>query len=144
MKKGLKGMELDRKLIQLRMDIIERNLKEIDEILKEEINYRNELALKHALLEIIEACFDIANHIISVLGLRRPLSYSDIFEVLKENKIINENLAKRLKEMAKFRNFLVHRYPFVQKEKLIEIAKYNLKDVKEFIKSILKFLKKFS
>ena len=109
-------MELDRKLIQLRIDIIERNLKEINEILKERINYRNELALKHALLEIIEACFDIANHIISVLGLRRPLSYSDIFEVLKENKIINENLAKRLKEMAKFRNFLVHRYPFAQKE----------------------------
>jgi uncharacterized protein YutE (UPF0331/DUF86 family) len=53
-------------------------------------------------------------------------------------------LAKRLKEIAKFRNFLVHRYPFAQKEKLIEIAKHDLKDVKEFIKSILKFLKKFS
>jgi len=46
--------------------------------------------------------------------------------------------------MTKFRNFLVHRYPFVQKEKLIEIAKHDLKNVKEFIKIILKFLKKFS
>jgi uncharacterized protein YutE (UPF0331/DUF86 family) len=55
---------------------------------------------------------------------------SDISEVLKENKIINENLAKRLKEMSKFRNFLVHRYPFVQKEKLIEIAKHDLKMLK--------------
>ncbi len=50
-------MELDKKLIQLRIDIIERNLKETDEILKEKINYRNELTLRHALLEIIEARF---------------------------------------------------------------------------------------
>jgi len=34
MKKGLKDMELDKKLIQLRIDTIERNLKEINEILK--------------------------------------------------------------------------------------------------------------
>jgi len=36
------------------------------------------------------------------------LSYSDAFEVLKENRIIDEKLAERLKEMAKFRKFLVH------------------------------------
>ncbi len=34
MKKDLKDMELDKKIIQLRIDIIERNLKEIDKILK--------------------------------------------------------------------------------------------------------------
>ena len=97
-------MELDEKLIHLRIDVIERNIKEAREIVKGEIDYRNELALKHALLESIEACFDIANHIISVFDFRRPTSYSDVFEVLKENKIIDESLAERLKEMAKFRN----------------------------------------
>jgi hypothetical protein len=45
-------MELDKKLIQLRIDIIERNLKEVKNILKEKLTYRNELALKHALLEL--------------------------------------------------------------------------------------------
>jgi len=46
------------------------------------------------------------------------MSYSDAFEVLKENRIIDEKLAERLKETANFRNFLVHRYAFVQKEKI--------------------------
>ena len=135
-------MELDEKLIQLRVDVIERNIKEAKEIVKEEIDYRNELALKHALLESIEACFDIANHIISVFDFRRPTSYSDAFEVLKENGIIDENLAERLKEMAKFRNFLVHRYAFVQKEKLVEIVNQDIKDIEEFVRAVLKLVKR--
>jgi uncharacterized protein YutE (UPF0331/DUF86 family) len=142
MKRGLRNMELDRKLIQLRIDVIERNIKEAREIVKGEISYRDELALKHALLESIEACFDIANHIISAFDFRRPLSYSDAFEVLKENRIIDEKLAERLKEMAKFRNFLVHRYAFVQKEKLVEIVKQDIKDIEEFVRIVLKLIKK--
>ena len=64
-------MELDKKLIQLRIDVIERNIKEARQIVREEISYRDELALKQALLESIEACFDIANNIISVFDFRR-------------------------------------------------------------------------
>jgi uncharacterized protein YutE (UPF0331/DUF86 family) len=135
-------MELDRKLIQLRIDVIERNIKEAREIVKGEISYRDELALKHALLESIEACFDIANHIISVFDFRRSLSYSDAFEVLRENRIIDEKLAERLKEMAKSRNFLVHRYAFVQKEKLVEIIRQDIKDIEEFVRIVFKLIKK--
>jgi len=87
--------------------------------------------------ESIETCFDIANHIIPVFDFRRPTSYSDAFEVLKENKIIDESLAERLKEMAKFRNFLVHRYAFAQKkEKLIEIVNHDIKDIEEFVRVV--------
>ena len=135
-------MELDEKFLQLRIDVIERNIKEAREIVKGKINYRNELALKHALLESIEACFDIANHIISVFDFRRPTSYSDAFEVLKENGMIDENLAERLEEIAKFRNFLVHRYAFIRKEKLVEIVTHDIKDIEEFEKVVLKLVKK--
>jgi len=45
----LRNMELDEKLIHLRIDVIERNIKGAREIVKGEIDYRNELALKHAL-----------------------------------------------------------------------------------------------
>ena len=70
------------------------------------------------------------------------MSYSDAFEVLKENRIIDEKLAERLKETANFRNFLVHRYAFVQKEKLVEIVKKDIKDIEEFVKIVLKLIKK--
>jgi len=34
MRRGLRNMELDKKLIQLRIDVIERNIKEAREIVK--------------------------------------------------------------------------------------------------------------
>jgi len=134
-------MELDKKIIQLRIDVIERNLKEIENISKEKlgkISYRDELALKHALLECIEACVDISNHIISVKGFRRPMDYNDVFLVLEENKIINKDFSYRLQEMAKFRNVLVHRYALVDRSKLFKIVKEDVKDIVEFVKVVLK------
>jgi uncharacterized protein YutE (UPF0331/DUF86 family) len=136
-------MELDKKMIQLRIDIIERNLKEIENIAKEKlekISYRDELALKHALLECIEACVDIANHIISVKGFRRPMDYSDVFVVLEENKIINKYFSSHLQKMAKFRNVLVHRYALVDRSKLFKIVKKDVKDIVKFVKIILKLI----
>lgn len=137
-------MEFDKKLIHLRIDVIERNLKEIEAISKENqeaLSYRDELALKHALLECVEACIDISNHMISVSGFRRPVDYSDVFVVLEENNIIKRNFSHRLQEMAKFRNVLVHRYTMVDRDKLGKIAKEDLKDITEFVKMILKLIK---
>jgi len=132
-------MEPDKRLIQLRIDIIERNLKEIRDILKlKKMRYRDELALKHALLESIEACIDIANHIIATKGFRRPTDYKDIFVVLEENKIVPKGLSRKLQEMAKFRNVLVHRYATVDMNKLVQIAKKDIKDVNRFLNIIIK------
>jgi len=136
-------MELDKKLIQLRVDIIERNLKEIEIISKikaEKIIYRDELAIKHALLECIEACIDISNHIISVRGLRRPVDYSDVFSILEENRIVSKEFSRKLQEMAKFRNVLVHKYALVDRVKLLKIIKEDVKDVREFVKVVLKII----
>lgn len=137
-------MEYDKKLIHLRIDVVERNLKEIEAISREkleELSYRDELALKHALLESIEACVDISNHIISVRGFRRPVDYSDIFVVLEENKIISKDFSHSLQEMAKFRNVLVHRYALVDKDRIIKIVREDVKDITEFVKIILKLIK---
>ena len=132
-------MEPDKRLIQSRIDIIERNLKEIRDILKlKKMRYRDELALKHALLESIEACIDIANHIIATKGFRRPTDYKDIFVVLEENKIVPKGLSRKLQEMAKFRNVLVHRYATVDMNKLVQIAKKDIKDVNRFLNIIIK------
>ena len=134
-------MGLDKRLIQLRIDIIETNLKEIKGIVKEkEMRYRDELALKHALLESIEACVDIANHIIAAKGWRRPRDYKDVFKVLEENKVINKSLSEKLQQMSGFRNVLVHRYAVVDRKRLIKISKLDIKDIEEFVRIILKLI----
>ncbi len=63
------ALPLDKTLINIRVDVIDKNLKEVETIVGEGEerflkDYRTTLAGKHALLESIEACIDIGNHII--------------------------------------------------------------------------------
>lgn len=138
-------MELDKKLINLRIDVIERNLAEIKDITNEGYsnlisNYRNELASKQALLESIEACIDISTHIITVQGMRRPVDYKDIFLILGENDILDKNLSRKMQEMAKFRNVLVHRYINIENERLFKLMESETDDFREFIRQILSYM----
>jgi len=50
-------------------------------------------------------------------------------------------LAERLKEMAKFRNVLVHKYAIVDKKRLLRIMKEDVRDIEEFIKEIMRKIK---
>ena len=85
---------------------------------------------------MIEACIDIANYIISSERFRRAENYADMFKVLGENKIISENLAGKMALIARFRNFLVHRYEKLDTEKIVEIVREHLVDIEMFMEEI--------
>lgn len=138
-------MHLEREVIEGKFDIIDRNLrflKQMKTLTPEQFveNYKDVQAAKYSLLEIMEACIDIANYIISIKGFRRAEEYSEMFRVLKEEHIIRKELATKLEDMARFRNLLVHRYGEVDNRRVLEIIKHNLKDIKEFEKEIQKFI----
>ena len=135
--------DIDFELINAKIDIIEKNLNLLKEISNEEeenfiSNFRDIQAAKHSLQESIESCIDISNHIISSNGFQRAETYSEIFEILSKKKIIPEKLSKKLQDMSKFRNLLVHQYGKVDEEELYSIMKEDLKDIEEFVKTILK------
>jgi uncharacterized protein YutE (UPF0331/DUF86 family) len=139
---------IDREIIEGKFDIIETNLKFLEEFkgkdAKElESNYRDLQAVKYSIFEIVEACIDVANHIIASMGFERVEEYSKMFEVLARNKVISGELGEKMARMAKFRNILVHRYGTVKTESLTEILRFHIGDVNEFMKEIKKFLKKF-
>ena len=140
-------MRLEREVIEGKFDIIDRNLSFLEEIKRLSLeqfleSYRDVQAAKYSLLEIVEACIDIANYIISVKGFRRAEEYSEMFKVLKEEGVIGKGLATKLEDMARFRNLLVHRYGEVDNRRVLEIIKYNLKDVKEFEREIGEFMRR--
>jgi uncharacterized protein YutE (UPF0331/DUF86 family) len=58
----------------------------------------------------IEACLDIANHIIAAERLRPPRDYADAFSVLSETGILPVEFLPVAHRMARFRNRLVHLY----------------------------------
>lgn len=138
-------MRLEREIMEGKLDIIDRNLRFLEEfktLTPEQFleSYKDTQAAKYSLLEIMEACIDIANYIISVKAFRRAEEYSEMFKVLKEEEIIGEELAAKLEDMARFRNLLVHRYGEIDNRRVLEMLKHNLKDIEEFEKEIEKFI----
>ncbi len=89
----------------------------------------------------IESAIDICNHIISQNGYRVPEGYADTFQVLGEQGVFNADFAGDLKEMAKFRNRLIHLYMEVNDELVHDILQSRLDDFKSFMDAVAVFLK---
>ena len=104
-------MPVDKDLIQDKIDIIDKNLNFLSEYQNVKENnfiksYKDVQAVKYSLFEIIEACIDIAAHIISIKNLEKADTYAEMFELLGDNKIIEKDLSNNLADMARFRNIL--------------------------------------
>jgi uncharacterized protein YutE (UPF0331/DUF86 family) len=98
--------------------------------------------VERSLQVIIEACIDIAQHIISDDGMREPVSYRDTFVVLCENGIVPEEELGTYEKIAMFRNLLVHYYEKVDDEIVFGIFRKNLGDFDRYVGYILKYLEK--
>jgi uncharacterized protein YutE (UPF0331/DUF86 family) len=65
---------------------------------------------RYYLLVSIEACLDLANHIIATQGLRAPKDYKDSFKVLNEAGILPDDFVPTMQALAGLRNLLVRLY----------------------------------
>ncbi len=95
---------------------------------------------KYHFIVAIESCIDICNHLIARNGYRVPEDYGDTFTVLAEQGIIEKEFSIELRNMAKFRNRLVHLYWEVDNMMLHEILRTRLDDFKIFLDSLSKGL----
>ena len=87
--------------------------------------------------KIIEAITDMAFMVIVKRNLKIPEDDIDAFNILLENKIIDEELYKKLKQAKGMRNILAHQYGTVNDEVVFETIKEELdKDVEDFIKKV--------
>ena len=89
----------------------------------------------------IECCLDVASHVISSERYRAPRDYADTFTILEEKKVMSSELTQKLRQMAKFRNRLVHLYGEIDDKTVHRIIREDLNDM-EIFKTII--LKQFS
>lgn len=136
---------VDKNIVEKLITVIVENLEELkrsDDITFEK--YINENRLKkfveRSLQIIIEACIDIAQHIISDEKFREPDSYRDSFKILAENKIIPESDIETFEKIAMFRNLLVHYYIKIDDEIVYSIFKKRLCDFERYVKYIIDFI----
>lgn len=90
----------------------------------------------------IEACIDVAQHIISDEGLREPMSYRDTFAVLAEYGILRATDLPKFENIASFRNLIVHYYERVDDAIVYGVFKHNLSDFDLFVDRIVEYLKR--
>ncbi|MBZ4662595.1 MAG: hypothetical protein JG776_277 [Caloramator sp.] len=140
---------MDEKLItQLRL------LKKYMDMLKKIASHNKEEYLSDEILKgaaerylqlSIETCINIGSRIISLeqfnKNISAPETYADVFEILKNIGLLDEEFAKNLKNMAKFRNKLVHMYWELDDEFVFNIIKNNLGDIEEFMKVSAEYIK---
>lgn len=95
---------------------------------------------KYYFVVAIESAIDMGNHIISQNGYRAPEDYADTFQVLCEHGVVDKEFVVSLKNMAKFRNRLIHLYWEVDDEQVYDILQTRLDDFKTFLNNISVFL----
>lgn len=92
--------------------------------------------------KIVEAVTDLAFLIIKFKKLRIPEDDIDAFNILSENKVIDNDSATKLKNAKGMRNIISHQYGKIDDEIVFEAITEELdKDVKNFIEQIQTIIK---
>ncbi len=132
---------IDRVLVRNKLKKMEQYIKELQSL--GEIDYeevQKNVILKRFIernLELaIQQMIDVCKHIVAKLDLRTPTSYADCFEVLAEESLISSDNLQKYKNMARFRNLLIHMYENVSDRVVFDIFKENLEDFYKFSEEI--------
>lgn len=102
------------------------------------LNYTKQDSIILNIQRACEASIDLAMHTIAIKGFGLPQSSKDSFDILKDNSIIEPNLAEKLKSMVGFRNIAVHNYQSLQLDIIKEIINSRLADLTLFGQVLLK------
>src|SRR6266542_1105426 len=108
-------MVADRRKLEDRIDRIRRFKRDLEEfglIPREAFraNRERQYAVLHAMQSAIEGCIEIASHIVSADRLGAPTDYAHLFSLLEENGVLPSAVAEAMRQMARFRNRIVHLY----------------------------------
>ena len=87
-----------------------------------------------------QSVIDIANRIISIENLEKPLDYYDAIMRLGEAGILPLRFAKKLAPIAGFRNILVHDYLDINWDEVFNNL-HQLQDISKFRKQIKAWMK---
>ncbi|MBS3132385.1 DUF86 domain-containing protein [Candidatus Woesearchaeota archaeon] len=117
---------------------IKKYIEELDSILpatfEEYLNLEKKAACERYVEKIMEAVTDLAFIFIKLKKLRLPEDDADAFNVLNENKVIDEALMKRMQDAKGMRNIIAHQYGKIDDRVVFEtITTKLLKDVREFL-----------
>jgi uncharacterized protein YutE (UPF0331/DUF86 family) len=85
----------------------------------------------------IQACIDLAAHVVASEGLGVPDTVKENFSLLNKKGIITADLASRMGKMTGFQNIAIYDYLDLDLEILKSILAKDLRDLEEFYVEVL-------
>jgi len=92
--------------------------------------------VEHTLQIAIQAALDVASHIVSDRRLGEPRTNRELFDLLHRDGWIEPGLTASLRNMAGFRNVLVHGYDDVDLGVVHDVLELHLVDLTEFVNAV--------
>jgi len=96
---------------------------------------RNFYAVSMLLFTLVNRAIDLGDEIVTSRNLGVPGTYREIFTLLKRGKVIDEELASDLSNLAYKRNILAHEYYNLTGEDLFDISR-RIPAVGKFVEQI--------
>lgn len=143
-------MAIDEKTIINLLEYLDAEIRVIEkskvtkDILDETENRLFTDATKHRMQVAVEITINLAEHIVAGLNLGKPEFARELFPLLVQEKIIDNELSEKLCDAVGLRNVLVHMYREVNLDILANSATIGLNDLRKFAKAINDFLEKQS
>ncbi len=131
----------DPALVAKRLAIVETCVRELRELARPSAvssDIREARFVEHTLQIAIQAALDVASHIVSDERLGEPRTYRELFDLLERAGWIEPTLAGSLRDMAGFRNILVHGYDTVDLAIVQDVVEHHLDDLLQFTESVRK------
>jgi uncharacterized protein YutE (UPF0331/DUF86 family) len=92
--------------------------------------------IEHTLQLAIQACQDVASHIVSDEHLGEPRTNQELFRLLDAAGWLDGDVAEALRRAVGFRNVLVHGYTAVDAAIVRDILEHHLGDLEAFVAAV--------
>jgi uncharacterized protein YutE (UPF0331/DUF86 family) len=129
----------DADLVAKKLAFVETCVAELRSLAKPdaiEVDVRERRFVEHTLQIAIQACQDVASHVVSDERLGEPRTNQELFELMARGGWINGDLALVLRRVIGFRNILVHGYTAVDPRVVRDVADNRLDDLLAFVAAV--------
>jgi uncharacterized protein YutE (UPF0331/DUF86 family) len=130
---------IDSDLVAKKLALIETCVEQLRTMARPEAlrtDIREQRFVEHTLQVAIQAALDVASHIVSDERLGEPETNRELFDLLVRGGRLPEALATSLRDMAGFRNVLVHGYQEVDLGIVEDVLAHHLSDLLSFVTAV--------
>lgn len=129
----------DPDLIAKKLAFIETCIRELRSLARPDVlatDVRERRFVEHTLQIAIQACQDIASHIVSDERLGEPRTNQALIDLLVAATWLTPELGRRLRQAIGFRNVVVHGYTAVDLQIVRDVLAHGLDDLAAFVATI--------